>query len=66
MHVLTVACDQLINTIMYFFKQCKMKNTGNSGVGHWYIYYVLFLLRFLQIDNNIPYLLAAQTKSFFI
>ena len=40
-----------------------MKNTGNSGlrVG---IYYVSFLLRFLQIDKNILYLLAAQKNHF--
>ena len=30
------------------------------------IYYISFFLKFLQIKNNIPYLLAAQKKSFFV
>ena len=30
------------------------------------IYYVSFLLRFLQIDKNIPCLLAAQKRSFYV
>ena len=40
-----------------------MKNTENSGlrVG---IYCVSCLSRFLQIDDNIPYLLAAQKNHF--
>ena len=38
-----------------------MKNTGISGVDVG-IYYVSFFLKFLQINNNILYLLAAQKQ----
>ena len=40
-----------------------MYNTGNSGVAR-RIYYLSFFLKFLQINNKIPYLLAAQKKNF--
>ena len=65
MHVLTVAWDQLININYALLNSAKWKILEIRGlrVG---IYYISFLLRFLQIDNNIPYLLAAQKKSFFV
>ena len=56
----TSSLTQLCN-----FKQRKMKNTGNSGVARRYLLRIIFL-KFLQINNKIPYLLAAQKKSFFV
>ena len=65
MHVVTVAWDQLININYAFLNsaKCKILEIQGSRVG---IYYVSFFLKFLQIDNNILYLLAAQKKSFFV
>ena len=56
MHVNTVVWDQLINTIMHF-------QTGqNEKYWNFARRYLLcsFFQKFLQINNNILYLLAAQ------
>ena len=65
MHVVTVACDQLININYAFLNsiKCKILEIRWSRVS---IYYVSFFLKFLQFNNSIPYLLAAQKKSFFV
>ena len=64
MHVVTVAWDQLININYAFLNsaKCKILEIQGSRVG---IYYVSFFLKFLQINNNIPYLLAARQKNHF-
>ena len=49
-----------------FLKQRKMRNNGFLGVARWYsIYFVSFFLKFLQINNNIPYLMAVQKRFIF-
>ena len=41
-----------------------MKNTGISGVARWYLPPIIFL-KFLQINNNILYLLVTQKQIIF-
>ena len=64
MHVLTVAWDQLININYAFLNSAKWKilDFQGSRVG---IYYASCFIKFLQINNNIPYLLAAQKQIIF-
>ena len=64
MHVLTVARDQLININYAFLNSAKLKNTGLSGVARRYLLRIIFV-EFLQINNNIPRLLAAQKQIIF-
>ena len=47
------------------FKQRKMKNTGISGVVRRYLLCIIFYKIILQINNNIPCLLAAQKQIIF-
>ena len=65
MHAVTVAWDQLININYAFLNnaKCKILEIRGSRVN---IYFVSFFLKFLQFNNCIPYLLAAQKKSFFV
>ena len=65
MHMLTVAWDQLvkINDALLNRTKCKILKFQGLRVG---IYYVLFFLIFLQINNAIPYLLAVQKNSFLV
>ena len=64
MHVLTVAWDQLININYAFLNSAKWKILEFQGscVG---IYYASFFKKFLQINNNILCLLAAQKQIIF-
>ena len=61
MHVLTVAWDQLMNINYAFLNSAKWKilEFQGSRVG---IYYVSLFLKFLQINNNIRYLLVVQKQ----
>ena len=45
------------------FKQCEMSNAEISGVARRYLIRIIFV-KFLQINNHILYLLAAQKNHF--
>ena len=43
-----------------------MRNNGILGVARWYSFRIIFSkIKLLQINNNIPYLLAVQ-KNYFL
>ena len=64
MHVLTVAWDQLININYAFSTAQNEKYWKFRGCALVFAMYHFFYDLILQIDNNIPYLLAAQKNHF--
>ena len=65
MHVLTVASDQLININYAFLNSTKRKKLECQGLRVGAYYVSMLLSQFFQINNNIPYLLAAQKQIIF-